>query len=65
MISLAAMFLCILGLGCLVVAGVHRVHGMFGDAGCRQSNLEAAKWMLAMSAACVFAAVAVSSIGGV
>ena len=48
-----------------MVAGVHRVQGMFGDAGCKQSNMEAAKWMLAMSAACVLAAIAVSSIGGV
>lgn len=65
MISLVAMLLCMLGLSCLFVAGVHWLHGLRGDFNSRKVNIEAAKWMLAMSAGCVFAAVAISSIWGV
>ena len=65
MISLAAMLLCMLGLGCLFVSGVHWLHGLRGDSNSRKANIEASKWMLAMSAGCVFAAVTISSIWGV
>lgn len=65
MASLVSMLLCIFGIGCFVVSGVHGIYGLVGDSVSRKTNIAAAKWMLAMSAACVFAAVAVSGIGGV
>jgi len=65
MISLAAVLLCILGLSCLFVAGVHWLYCLRGDSNSRKANIEAAKWMLAMSAGCVFATVTISSIWGV
>ena len=65
MASLVSLLLCIFGISCLIVAGVHGIYGMVGDSASRKTNIAAAKWMLAMSAACVFVAVAVSGIGGV
>ena len=65
MASLASMILCILGLGCLFVSGMHWLHGLIGNFDTRKANIESAKWMLAAGLACIFASVAVSSIGGV
>ena len=65
MISLVAMLLCMLGLSCLFVAGLHWLYGLREDSNGKKTNIEAAKWMLAMSAGCIFAAATISSIWGV